>query len=324
MATQLPLVSVIIPAYNRSQYLREAIAGAVAQTYRNIEIIVSDDASPDSPEPLVRSFNDPRIRFRRNVRNLGIGGNVTVACREAQGKYLAFLNDDDVWHPDFLEKLVPPLEANPDLVIAFSDHYLMDADGAIDFAATEQNTRRYKRDRLREGVYKPFIRMALLDLTVPAAMATVYRRDAIEWDVPPQASYNYDFYFMYLACRDGRGAYYCPERLTRYRSHGSSATAAVGMHLAGYFVHWYERFLQDERLRPFHPLFRKKLAQRNQTWGYALLSEGRLSEARGRLMAALRGGRLNPGLLTAILLSYTSPALVGGALATYRSIRSAL
>jgi glycosyltransferase involved in cell wall biosynthesis len=62
--SQNSLVSVIIPTYNRPKYLKQAIESAVKQTYKNIEIIVSDDCSPESPQKIVDSFNDPRIRLR--------------------------------------------------------------------------------------------------------------------------------------------------------------------------------------------------------------------------------------------------------------------
>ena len=71
------LVSVIIPTYNRPEYLRKAIASAVRQTYRHIEIIVSDDCSPDNPQAIIDEFQDSRIRLRRNPQNLGIALNVT-------------------------------------------------------------------------------------------------------------------------------------------------------------------------------------------------------------------------------------------------------
>lgn len=99
--SQQSLVSVIIPTYNRPSYLREAIASVVKQTYRNIEIIVSDDCSPESPQELVESFQDPRIRFQRNPTNLGMFLNTANAFRKARGEYVASLNDDDMWNEDF-------------------------------------------------------------------------------------------------------------------------------------------------------------------------------------------------------------------------------
>ena len=132
--SQSPLISVIIPTYNRPHYLKQAIASVVQQTYTNIEIIVSDDCSPEHPQSIIDAFQDARIRLRRNPTNLGIGLNATYAFKEAQGKYVASLNDDDVWQPNFLEKLVPPLEADPELALAFCDYSIIDAEGVVDLS----------------------------------------------------------------------------------------------------------------------------------------------------------------------------------------------
>ena len=90
--SELPLISVIIPTYNRPAYLKDAIASVVSQTYPNLEIIVSDDGSSESPEPITKAFQDPRLRLRRNPKNLGIGLNATHAFAEATGKYVVMLN----------------------------------------------------------------------------------------------------------------------------------------------------------------------------------------------------------------------------------------
>jgi len=66
-----PLVSIVTPTYNRPEYLKLALISAVQQTYKNIEIIVSDNCSPQNPESIIKSFEDSRIRFVRNQSNLG-------------------------------------------------------------------------------------------------------------------------------------------------------------------------------------------------------------------------------------------------------------
>ncbi len=291
-----PLVSVIIPTYNRPDYLKEAIKSAVNQTYKNIEIIVSDDASPDNPQKLIESFQDPRIRFRRNSKNLGISLNVIGAFQEAKGKYVASLNDDDVWNDDFLEKLVPQLDANPNLVVAFSDHYIMDPDGKINHAATEENTQRWKRDQLKQGIYEPFYEIGLVHQAVPSAVATVIRKDAIEWnDFPPQMGPFWDLYLTYLACRNGGGAYYSPERLARYRVHsqsesmisgGVSSQANIRAGKAGIFCH--RKFMEDERLQEFKDYFQEKWLQAHTTLAIGLLRSEQVKEARPYLLHVLR------------------------------------
>lgn len=109
------LVTIAIPAY-KVTYLKEAVASAVGQTYRNIEIIVVNDHSPYDVDHVVESFNDVRIRYYTNDKN--IGGTDLVAqwnkCLSyAQGEFFCLLCDDDVYHPDFVKELVALSEKYP-------------------------------------------------------------------------------------------------------------------------------------------------------------------------------------------------------------------
>ncbi len=109
---QEKLVSVIIPTYNRSRFLKEAIQSVLNQSYNNFEIIVIDDGSDDDTEELVKQFNDSRIKYLKRehtgspafIRNQGI--------KIAKGEYIAFLDSDDLWLLNKLEKQVYELENN--------------------------------------------------------------------------------------------------------------------------------------------------------------------------------------------------------------------
>jgi glycosyltransferase involved in cell wall biosynthesis len=315
--SQEPLVSVIILTYNRPEFLKKAIASAVGQTYRNLEIIVSDDCSPDSPQAIIDSFQDPRIRLRRNPQNLGIALNVTNAFKAATGKYVASLNDDDLWNEDYLAKLVPYLEANSDLVVAFCDHYVIDSDDEIEDLKTEKNTRYWKRSRLKQGVYKPFYHLSVVDQSVFIALATVIRRDAIDWhSIPPEVGLFWDLYLAYLVCRSGGGAYYYPERLTRYRIHPQSETqisgkkniqAKIRMGKAGIFC--YEQFMVDEQLGEFRSYFRYKLSQFHTTLGIGLMRSGQMAAARLHFWQAIQY-QLNLRTIAALTLSFTPGSIV--------------
>jgi len=314
---QESLVSVIIPTYNRPEYLRKAIASAVRQTYRNIEIIVSDDCSPDNPQAIIDEFQDSRIRLRRNPQNLGIALNVTSAFKEAKGKYVASLNDDDLWNEDYLAKLVPYLDVNPDLVVAFCDHYVIDSNDKIDYLKTEENTRYWKRSQLKEGVYQPFYKLSVVDGSVFIALATVIRRDAIDWDsIPLEVGLFWDLYLAYLACRSGKGAYYYPARLTQYRIHPQSETqisgkknvqAKIRTGQAGIFC--YEQFIADENLQEFRSHFRGKLAQFHTTLGIGLMRSGQIAAARPHFWKAIQY-QLNLRTVAALTLSFTPGSIV--------------
>ena len=91
------LVSIGIPTYNRANsYLRYSLRSAVSQTYKNIEIIVSDNCSSDNTESVVREFNDPRIRYYRQEGNIGPVRNRNFCLEQSQGQYFLLLFDDDV------------------------------------------------------------------------------------------------------------------------------------------------------------------------------------------------------------------------------------
>ncbi|RUR76452.1 hypothetical protein PCC6912_42400 [Chlorogloeopsis fritschii PCC 6912] len=318
MNSQDSLVSVIVPIYNRSQYLKQAIESALSQTYKNIEIIVTDDCSPENPQAIVESFSDPRIRFRRNAKNLGVARNIASAVTEARGKYIASLNDDDIWNENFLEKLVPHLDANPNLVLAFSDHYIIDADSSIDEVATEECSKLWKRNHLEEGVYQPFCEIGLIHQAVPSAVAAVIRKDAIDWkNFPSQVGPFWDLYLTYLACRTGSGAYYCPERLSKYRMHPLAETMAIGsqnpqakIRGAKASIFCFSQFMEDEQLQQFHGYFRAKWLHAHTTLGIGLLRAERALEARSLLLHAFSQQKFNLRTLVALVLSFTPKPLV--------------
>jgi glycosyltransferase involved in cell wall biosynthesis len=312
--SQKSLVSVIITTYNRSSYLKKAIESAVQQTYQNVEIIVSDDCSSESPQAIIERFQDSRIRFRRNAKNLGIALNFVNAVMEARGKYVASLNDDDLWNEDFLEKLVPHLDANPDLALAFCDHYIVDSNGTINYPATEKNTRHWKRNQLKEGVYQPFCEIGLVHQAVPTSVAAVIRKDVIEWDnFPQEAGVFWDLYLTYLACCSDCGAYYYPGRLTRYRESAQSIIRSgdvqAKLRKAKADVFCYKRFMEDERLQEFRLYFKRKWAHANTTMGINLLKAKQVAEARPYFLCALSQQKFNLRTLAALMLSFTPQPL---------------
>jgi len=305
------LVSVIVTTYDRQSYLKQALESAIRQTYRNIEIIVSDNCSPENPKALVESFQDSRIQFWRNETNIGSFANAISAFKKARGKYVTILMDDDLWEEDFLEKLVLPLEENPDLALAFCDHYIINSNSEIDYLTTEKCTRFYKRDLLKEGVYQPFYEIALVYAAVPI-MAMIIRRDVVQWDdIPPEVDNSWDVYLNYLCCRSGRGAYYYPERLTRVREHAQSQTMLSGkkdvqakIRKAKAELACYERFIADEQLQEFKPHFQQKWAYANTSLGIGLLRTKQLKGARPYFWRALRQ-KFDLRTMAALILSFT-------------------
>ena len=300
-----PLVSVAMPTYpsdDRMPYLREAIESALAQTYTNLEIVVSDNSASARVADLAASFRDERVRYRENGHNIGPMKNALAAYKAGRGPLVTTLFDDDMWEPTFLEKLVEPLEADPEVTMAFCDHHVIRHDGVIDAAATEANTRLWKRDRLAAGTHRPFLDLAVVDRCIPVGMGTVFRRSAIDWDdFPEQVNPIYDLWLGYLAARDGGGAWYTPERLTRYRVHPTAMTTGARYDRPAVFC--YERFLGDDRLRSVHREGSAESAGFHAGLGITLLEEGNRREARHHLVESLRR-RPRPRAAGALALSF--------------------
>lgn len=109
------LISVIIPAYNAERYIKEAIDSALAQTYKNIEIIVVDDGSTDNTRSIVASYKSPKIRLitHEDNENHGICKSRYLGFANSRGEYITFLDSDDVFLPEKIEKQVGFLEESP-------------------------------------------------------------------------------------------------------------------------------------------------------------------------------------------------------------------
>lgn len=213
-------VSVVIPTFDRPAYLQIALESALAQTYRNLEIIVCDNGSRTDPAPLVAACGDPRVRLHRHPRNIGQTANMVAGIAMTKGKYVAILGDDDVWRPDFIATLIAPMQADPTVIVSFCDHDIIDAQGRIDAEVTERVTRRFGRHLLRQGLYRSFDEIALVYRSICVVSGSLIRRDAIDWSrIPKDLPISIDIYIAYLlATADGSCAY-IPNRLMQYRYH---------------------------------------------------------------------------------------------------------
>jgi glycosyltransferase involved in cell wall biosynthesis len=139
-------VSVIVLAYNRPELLREALGSVRSQTFRDYEVIVIDDGS----EPAL-TVTWPQVRLIRQIPNGGPAAAAARGLSEARGSLIAFLNDDDLWAPEFLADLVHALETHPAAGIAFSDHSVIGADGAEDVTQADIMSGLYGRTYLVAG-----------------------------------------------------------------------------------------------------------------------------------------------------------------------------
>jgi glycosyltransferase involved in cell wall biosynthesis len=126
---QTPLVSVIIPTYNRAHMIARSLESALAQTLRDYEIIVVDDGSTDSTRDFLRESYGDRIRYIGHPTNRGLSAARNTGIEHAQGTYIAVLDDDDLWLPEKLALQVDLMKANPNVVLAYCGTLKVDCEG---------------------------------------------------------------------------------------------------------------------------------------------------------------------------------------------------
>ncbi|MGY1736591.1 glycosyltransferase family 2 protein [Geodermatophilus sp. SYSU D00684] len=247
-----PLVTVAMPTFRRPDLLRQAIESVLAQTYRNLEVLVSDSAADPEIETLVAGYGDPRLRYRHNGRVTDMSTNALAMYTAARGEFIGTLHDDDLWEPEFLEVLVPPLVDDPSVVVSFCDYWVMDSEGEIRPDLTEAAARLRGRTGLRPGRHQPFTDLATTSRAVFLPVAGVFRASAMDWsEWRHEAAAGYDMWLAYLLARDGAAAWYDPRRLSRYRHHPAAASSTARLDAAA--VWCFERFLADDRLSTLRP-----------------------------------------------------------------------
>src|SRR5579862_5553699 len=130
---QLSLVSVIMPTFNSARTVGRALRSVLSQTYQNFEIIIADDASKDETRQQIATVVDPRITFLESpeISNKGPAPTRNRALAKARGTYIAFLDSDDEWFPEKLERQVRFLESYPLCSLVVSNAYDVAPDGKI-------------------------------------------------------------------------------------------------------------------------------------------------------------------------------------------------
>ena len=123
MDQKQPLVSVVIPTFNRAEFIKKAVQSVLDQTVRDLEILVVDDGSSDNTEETVNAFNDTRIRYYRFAHNGFPAYPRNRGIELARGEYIAFLDSDDIWLPNHLELCQKALSGNGGADGVFTDFY---------------------------------------------------------------------------------------------------------------------------------------------------------------------------------------------------------
>ncbi len=263
-----PLVSIVIAAYNAERFLANTIESALAQTYRNFEVCVVDDGSTDDSGVLIESFarRDGRVRIQRQP-NRGQAAAKNAGIAMARGSLIAFLDADDMWLPQKLERQVPAM-ADPNVGVCYTDAMFIDERGVL-FSRPRPvyySGRITRRLFLDNFIHFPstvvkrecFERCGAFDESLPMG---------IDWDLWLRISTEYDFVCV-------------PEALLKYRVWpGQMSTKLDGRFDCAYrimrnFQSQHERFI-DRDLR-------------NRAWSSTFLSHARRLSAVGRHRDAAR------------------------------------
>jgi glycosyltransferase involved in cell wall biosynthesis len=124
-------VSIGVPVYNGERFLAAALDSLLAQTFDDFELIIADNASTDDTAEICRSYEarDPRVRYVRNERNIGVYRNYNRVFRLAVGEYFKFAAADDFCHRELVEKCVEVLDAEPGIVATYARTRFVDSDG---------------------------------------------------------------------------------------------------------------------------------------------------------------------------------------------------
>jgi len=226
-STRPPRVSVILTVYKRTEFLGGALDSILAQSYSNYEVIVADDSGTAAAREIAetRARIDLRVRYRPNPKTLGIAASLVEAVKTARGEFIAILNDDDVWENNLLAELAAPLISDPKLVLATSDHWIMDANGRIDIPLSESWSADFGRASLPGGIVANAAEFVVVRGGPAINITSVFRKAAVDWSLMvPEVAGAYDYWISCLLAATGRPIYYVPKRLARWRMHSEMET----------------------------------------------------------------------------------------------------
>lgn len=266
--TTNPLVSVIMPAYNATRYMREAIDSILSQTYQNFELIIVDDASKDDTKKVIKDYIK---RYPKKVKGVFLtinqnGGGDACAnegVKIAQGEYLARMDADDIADSHRLEKQVAFLQSHKDVVLLGSNAYVIDEHGVITGEKTEPSTHKeiYKLYGTLHPMIHPTCMIRRMIDGKPFAYQTIYKD-------------NRDYYTFFRLLCDGYKFANLPENLLYYRIHGNNYTFANAKYK--FYNTLHIRF-EMVRLHGYKPSFSAVISNITQTIIISLLPENVLT-----------------------------------------------
>ena len=252
-----PLVSILIPTYNRPEYLRRAVESCLAQTYPNFEIVITDNSTNDDSAKMLSKFTDPRIRYYKNEGNIGAVNSSNRAVELSQGKYVKFLMDDDLLKPRCLELMVGALGKNPSAALAMAPMDLIDEDDRRIYPVFYVFRKMEYRYRYRVGdafIDRTTILRDYLTRDYPCCVPSgmMFRGDALRQAGPFDAKADFAGDLdMCMRIAPHFDAFYIDEVLSSWRYTTACHTASIhqtGLHIDA-FYYITRRCLDDPATR---------------------------------------------------------------------------
>lgn len=278
--TTSPLVSVVVPTYNHAHFLRSSLGSVVNQTFTDWEAIVVNNYSTDDTEAVVQSFNDERIRLV-NFRNHGvIAAGRNEGIRLSRGVFVAFLDSDDNWHSEKLEKSIQALRGGVDLVCHAEKWVGGDRpERVVQYGPAEKSSWR--------GL--------LLDQNRVSTSATVVRRSCLEkaglFDESAEFVTAEDYEMWMKLARLGCTFQFLPDVLGEYRRHEGNASGSILRHLAAEQAVVQKHLALDNTISRWQR--RARLAKCLYTAGRGFQASGKRLNAASMLARAAAGNPLH-------------------------------
>lgn len=219
------LVSIIMPSYNTGAYIKKTIQSVINQSYQNWELIIVDDCSTDNTDEAVLPFlNDRRIRYIKNEVNSGAAISRNRALMEAKGKWIAFLDSDDLWVPEKLEKQIHFMETN-NYAFTYTD-YMIQLNGEwLPYVYTGPNV--INRRKMYNYCYF-------------STITVMYKREKIGLIQIENLRKNND-YAMWLQAIEKSNCYRFPECMSYYIKHDGSVSSGSKIKL----IKWHYILYKD-------------------------------------------------------------------------------
>lgn len=240
------LVSIIMPSYNTAEYIAETVQSVIAQIYQNWELIIVDDCSTDDTDEVIKPFlADGRIRYFKNEKNSGAAVSRNRALREAKGKWIAFLDSDDLWLPEKLEKQIAFMEENG-YHFSYTDYM------EIDEASKPNGKKVTGPQRITKA--------GMFNYCWPGCLTVMYNAEAVGLIQIEDIKKNNDYAMWLKVCKKA-DCYLLDESLAKYRKRSGS----ISNHGYIKLVKWhYKLFREAENQNPVSSIV---LTMRNLFFG---------------------------------------------------------